>query len=397
MCDVFGQLVSEYIGGNWSRDYIADGSGDLIATENASGLCTTYYFGTDHLGSVRIVMDQSGGVVARHDYLPFGEELLNTAGRTTLGFNVTSDVTQKFTGQVRDSESGQDYFNARYFMAPLGRFNSVDPGNAGASLMSSQSWNGYGYVLGNPLGLVDPSGMCPPNPDQPCFGGNSKPACKWWQIWCWAGSSGGTPEEFDQVSTTSFLNAPSSCSNCGAAGGGTSAPPVKTGTNSSCPSQASQIGYASLLFGTLPNQMFLSSLAAAKTGGTAMFGVSASAAVGLPGNPNISRALAGQAVIATDAAGNVGLVLSGAVGGAAGEGIAAGTDIGISRAKTIFDLSGPSYSLGFGGGRGLGGALQASNNGGATLTLTAGRGLGGYAPGVTYGPTLVVPLVCAHK
>jgi RHS repeat-associated protein len=103
-------------------------------------------------------MDQSGGVVARHDYLPFGEELLNTAGRTTLGFNVTSDVTQKFTGQVRDSESGQDYFNARYFTAALQRFNSVDPGNAGASLMSSQSWNGYGSVLGNPLNSADPSG-----------------------------------------------------------------------------------------------------------------------------------------------------------------------------------------------------------------------------------------------
>jgi len=162
--DAFGRLNSEYLNGNWSRDYIVDGSGNLMATENASGLCTTCYFGTDHLGSVRIVMDQYANVVARHDYLPFGEELLGTAGRTTPGFNVTNDVTQKFTGQIRDQESGEDFSNARYFTAGLGRFNSADPMNAGADLLSAQSWNGYGYVLGNPLGLVDPSGTIEEQP-----------------------------------------------------------------------------------------------------------------------------------------------------------------------------------------------------------------------------------------
>jgi len=67
-------------------------------------------------------------------------------------------VTEKFTGQMRDQESGTDYFNARQFTAALGRFNSADPGNAGASFLSSQSWNGYGYVGGNPLVYTDPSG-----------------------------------------------------------------------------------------------------------------------------------------------------------------------------------------------------------------------------------------------
>jgi uncharacterized protein RhaS with RHS repeats len=28
----------------------------------------------DHLGSTRLVTDQNGNVVGRHDYLPFGEE-----------------------------------------------------------------------------------------------------------------------------------------------------------------------------------------------------------------------------------------------------------------------------------------------------------------------------------
>jgi hypothetical protein len=52
-----------------------------------------------------------------------------------------------------------DFFHARYFGAALGRFTSPDPGNAGADITNPQSWNAYGYVLGNPLALVDPSGL----------------------------------------------------------------------------------------------------------------------------------------------------------------------------------------------------------------------------------------------
>ncbi len=162
--DAFGQLASESLNGSWSRDYIRDGTGNLVATENSGGPCTTCYFSYDHLGSVRLVTDQNGNVVARHDYLPYGEEVSGYSGRTMAGFSipggsVPNDVTQKFTGQVRDQESGEDYFNARYFTPVFGRFNSPDPQNAGASLLSSQSWNGYGYVGANPLGATDPSGM----------------------------------------------------------------------------------------------------------------------------------------------------------------------------------------------------------------------------------------------
>ena len=161
--DVFGQLASEYVNGSWARDYIFDGVGNLVATENASGgPCTTCYFAYDHLGSTRLVMDQNGNVVQRYDYLPLGEEVSGNSGRTTTGFylpgTVTAAGTQKFTGQVRDQEAGQDYFNARYFTPPLGRFNSADPGNAGADLGNPQSWNGYGYVGGQPLVYTDPSG-----------------------------------------------------------------------------------------------------------------------------------------------------------------------------------------------------------------------------------------------
>ncbi len=124
--DAFGQLASESVNGSWSRDYIRDGAGKLVATENSGGPCATCYFSYDHLGSVRLVTDQNGNVVARHDYLPYGEEVSGYSGRTMTGFSipggsVPNDVTQKFTGQVRDQESGVDYFNARYFTPVFGK------------------------------------------------------------------------------------------------------------------------------------------------------------------------------------------------------------------------------------------------------------------------------------
>jgi len=124
--------------------------------------CATCYVSFDHLGSVRMLTDGSGNVVARQDYLPFGEEIpADTAGRSaSLLFGASDGVEQKFTGQIRDSETGMDFFPARYYESALGRFTSPDPMNAGADLLDPQSWNAYAYVRNNPLALVDPMGLC---------------------------------------------------------------------------------------------------------------------------------------------------------------------------------------------------------------------------------------------
>lgn len=36
-------------------------------------------------------------------------------------------MSQRFTGQVRDTETGLDFFNARYMSSGLTRFTSADP------------------------------------------------------------------------------------------------------------------------------------------------------------------------------------------------------------------------------------------------------------------------------
>lgn len=64
------------------------------------------------------------------------------------------------TGKERDAESGNDYFDARYYASSMGRFLSPDPAGVRAiKLANPQTWNWYAYTLNNPLRYTDPTGM----------------------------------------------------------------------------------------------------------------------------------------------------------------------------------------------------------------------------------------------
>jgi RHS repeat-associated protein len=66
----------------------------------------------------------------------------------------------RFTGKERDAESGNDYFDARYYASSMGRFMSPDPaGPWFANAADPQSWNMYAYGRNNPLINVDPTGL----------------------------------------------------------------------------------------------------------------------------------------------------------------------------------------------------------------------------------------------
>ncbi len=155
-----GQLVAEYnlTTGALLKEYVYGAKGLVATIEPTNG---TRYTTSDHLGSPRVVTNSSAGVVSRHDYLPFGEELFSgTGGRTTAqGYSGNDGIRQQFTGQQRDNETGLDYFNARYYASMQGRFTSPDPLVASGHPMNPQSWNRYAYVSNNPCRLVDPSGL----------------------------------------------------------------------------------------------------------------------------------------------------------------------------------------------------------------------------------------------
>jgi RHS repeat-associated protein len=67
------------------------------------------------------------------------------------------------TGKERDTESGNDYFEARYYGSSMGRFMSPDWAAKAtpvpyAVLDNPQSLNLYAYVQNNPLSRNDPTG-----------------------------------------------------------------------------------------------------------------------------------------------------------------------------------------------------------------------------------------------
>ena len=77
-----------------------------------------------------------------------------------------------FTGKERDAESGNDYFDARYYASSMGRFMSPDWSAKEepvpyAKLDDPQSLNLYSYVRNNPLSQIDADGHWP----TPWYGG----------------------------------------------------------------------------------------------------------------------------------------------------------------------------------------------------------------------------------
>ncbi|HEV7684380.1 MAG TPA: BPSL0067 family protein [Pyrinomonadaceae bacterium] len=128
-----------------------------------------FWLVSDRLGTPRMIVDKSGTLasVKRHDYLPFGEELAaGMSGRTTSQGYTGDSMRQHFTGYEADGETGLNFAEARYQSNPQGRFTSVDPLAASASVGDPQTLNRYSYANNNPTNLTDPSGMAPYGADR---------------------------------------------------------------------------------------------------------------------------------------------------------------------------------------------------------------------------------------
>jgi RHS repeat-associated protein len=114
---------------------------------------STSYFVDDHLGTAQMELSGGGWPMWQGQFTPFGLELPD--GSTNMEF--------KFTGKERDTESGLDYFGARYYGSSMGRFMSPDWSSTPAAipfadLSNPQTLNLYSYVNNNPLTKLDPNG-----------------------------------------------------------------------------------------------------------------------------------------------------------------------------------------------------------------------------------------------
>jgi len=156
--------------GNWLETNVHAG-GQFLAQLQPPGITFRY---TDHLGTLRAWSNAAGALVGTCASLPFGET-------TTC----TNTPEYFFTGKERDgtpmTESGNDYFEARYYNSSVGRFLSpdwsakVEPVPY-SKLGDPQSLNLYAYVQNNPLGGVDPDGHVQSQDDPEQGNGNQQ----WW-------------------------------------------------------------------------------------------------------------------------------------------------------------------------------------------------------------------------
>jgi RHS repeat-associated protein len=108
------------------------------------------------LGTRRVQTDELGVIEQSCSSLPFGDGLSCTG-------STTAPTEHHFTGKERDTESGNDYFGARYYSSSMGRFLSPDWSAKVApvpyaKLDNPQTLNLYAYVGNNPLNRTDPTG-----------------------------------------------------------------------------------------------------------------------------------------------------------------------------------------------------------------------------------------------
>jgi RHS repeat-associated protein len=96
--------------------------------------------------------------------LPFGNDLGNPRVTDcvvpTNGVGAPDATEHHFTGKERDTESGNDYFGARYYASSMGRWISPDQLNLTDAriLNPANTLNKYAYGANNPLKYIDQDG-----------------------------------------------------------------------------------------------------------------------------------------------------------------------------------------------------------------------------------------------
>jgi RHS repeat-associated protein len=105
------------------------------------------------------VADRVGSV---GKYYPYGEERNSPP--------LANDQV-KFATYTRDSATGNDYADQRYYSVAIGRFTISDRYRANVTSPSNptgpQSWNRYAYAQGDPVNSYDPTGLVAIAPGSP--------------------------------------------------------------------------------------------------------------------------------------------------------------------------------------------------------------------------------------
>lgn len=120
--------------------------GQLV--RKSDGTYEVQYYLRDHLGNVRVVLDEGGEVVQETEYLPFGLAVNRTGS--------DADNKYHFLGKEIQQETNWVDLQARFFDPVIGRFMVVDPETGG-----QEDFSPYHYSFDNPLLYSDPDGRAP--------------------------------------------------------------------------------------------------------------------------------------------------------------------------------------------------------------------------------------------
>jgi RHS repeat-associated protein len=140
--DASGNLLAHYAQGLGMDEPLAE----LRSSTNA-------FYEADGLGSITSLSTSTGTISNSYVYDAFGNA-------TALSGSFVNPY--RYTGRDYDPETGLQYSRARYYDPTVGRFISEDP------IRFEGGIDFYSYVTGNPVNLIDPSGLqscC----NKPCF------------------------------------------------------------------------------------------------------------------------------------------------------------------------------------------------------------------------------------
>lgn len=147
-----GEILAETdTSGNTQNEYIFFG-GRRVAMVPGSG--SALYYAEDLLGSSRVIVQSNGALCYDGDFTPFGGERPITS---------TCAQNYKFEGKERDTETGNDDFDARYYSWRFGRWLSSDWSEDPepipyADLTNPQTLNLYAMVTNDPESFADLDG-----------------------------------------------------------------------------------------------------------------------------------------------------------------------------------------------------------------------------------------------
>jgi RHS repeat-associated protein len=130
--------------------------GNIVITHRSNGTKDTHYLHKDTQGSVSLITNESGSVIAQYIYDPFGKQTTLSTNSLFAQAIYNAPSHQGYTGHHSLNDVGIIHMNGRIYDPTLGRFLQADPFVQAPT--NSQSYNRYSYLLNNPLSYTDPSG-----------------------------------------------------------------------------------------------------------------------------------------------------------------------------------------------------------------------------------------------